>query len=225
MDGLTHALAGVTSPTTVKVVLGDTPELPQLGPQCLSLHAGDVQSCTGPLSASRPAFEEAEQTAASDTGSRYINVRPWFCSKVCTSIIGHYEVYAETGHITNEYARYLETVLAGALGLPAKVPLPPVQSDLHTALIAPTEGATLSGTQLLNALAPDTLRITKVEFRITGGNVHDKVLGIATPTLQGWIKSWDTATVPNGRYELQSVAFDSAGKSAISAPLTIDVRN
>jgi len=224
-QGLERALMAITAPKTTKVILGNIPRLSQLGPQCLSQHLDDVQACSQAASGSSPAYQRAEQTAASITRSRYVDVTPWFCSRYCTSIIGHFGVYAEAAHVTNSYARYLETVLASALGLTPKVALPPVKPDLHTVLALPKNGATLSGTEPLDAGAVDNVRVTKILFRITGGTLSHQVLGVGMPSIEGWIYLWNTTTVPNGAYELQSIAFDSAGKSALSRAVAITVGN
>ena len=40
---------------------------------------------------------------------------PWFCSRVCTPVIGRYVVYMDQFHVTATYARYLSVVLGQAL--------------------------------------------------------------------------------------------------------------
>ncbi len=224
-QGLERSLSAVTAPKTSKVVLGNIPRLAKLGPECLSQHLDDVPACSQPSSGSLPAYQRAEKIAASVTRSRYVDVMPWFCSRYCTSIIGHFEVYAEAGHVTNAYAQYLESELANALGLKGQVALPPVKPDLHTAMALPKNGATLSGTEAIDAGATDNVPITKILFRITGGGLSHQVLGIGKPSLEGWILLWNTTTVPNGAYELQSMAFDSAGKTALSRTVAITVDN
>jgi hypothetical protein len=54
-------------------------------------------------------------------GVDYINTIPWFCSKVCTVVIGSYIVYenTDTNHITATWAKFLRVVLADALHLPS----------------------------------------------------------------------------------------------------------
>ena len=43
---------------------------------------------------------------------------PWFCSTTCNDIIDNIVVYKDSDHITATYSRYLENVLAAALGFP-----------------------------------------------------------------------------------------------------------
>ena len=113
--GLTRTLQ-VSDPYTRRVVLGNIPMLPRSGPTCLSANLGNVQACSAPLSASQPALIAAERAAAAASGSAYIDPMPWFCTGTCTAIVAHYEVYLDDFHITGTYAKYLQNVLATALG-------------------------------------------------------------------------------------------------------------
>ena len=115
-QGLTQALSAVTASKTRKVVLGDIPITPHMNPNCLARHSGDVRACWGYLDAYYRSMSVAEQAAATATGSDYVNVTPWFCSTTCTDIIDNIVVYKDDDHITATYSRYLETVLAAALG-------------------------------------------------------------------------------------------------------------
>jgi hypothetical protein len=51
------------------------------------------------------------------------------------------------------------------------------------------------------------------------------VVGTATATPYGWIATWNTTTVPNGNYTLQSVATDAGGTTAMSPGITVTVSN
>jgi hypothetical protein len=97
-----------------------------------------------------------------------------------------------------------------------------------TAVLAPASGATLKGTSALldaSASAASGLTITKVQFALTGGTYSKSVIGTATPSLYGYLYSWNTTTVPSGTYTLQSLASDSAGTSTYSAGVTVTVGN
>ena len=48
--------------------------------------------------------------------------------------------------------------------------------------------------------------VTQVQYEVTGGTLNHSVIGTATPTYYGWLAKWNTTTVPNGIYTLQSVA-------------------
>ena len=45
------------------------------------------------------------------------------------------------------------------------------------------------------------------------------------PLIYGWIADWNTRTVPNGTYTLQSVAYDAEGFSTHSTGITVSVLN
>jgi hypothetical protein len=87
----------------------------------------------------------------------------------------------------------------------------------------PSNNATVFGTsQVLDAGASSG--VTQVQYEISGGTLTDSVIATATPTIYGWLAKWNTTTVANGTYTLQSVAT-SNGVSGTSAPVTISVNN
>ena len=94
-----------------------------------------------------------------------------------------------------------------------------------TTVTAPSSGATLSGTQPLIAAASDNAGVTRVEFAVSGKGLHKVVIADATSTSNGWTGSWDTTSVRNGTYRLQSLAYDPEGFSTYSSPVTITVAN
>lgn len=87
----------------------------------------------------------------------------------------------------------------------------------------PSNNAIVSGTsQVLDAGASSG--VTRVQYEISGGTLTDSAIATATPTIYGWLAKWNTTTVANGTYTLQSVAT-SNGVSGTSAPVTISVTN
>ena len=60
---------------------------------------------------------------------------------------------------------------------------------------------------------------------LTGGALNDVLIGTATSTTYGWLYHWDSTSVANGAYFLQSVAYDTTGISATSAAIGITVKN
>jgi hypothetical protein len=120
-----------------------------------------------------------------------VDVNPWFCSRTCPAIIGPYEVYVDSAHITNTYARVLEGVLTDALRLPRLQPLKGAEPDLHTSMVRPADRAVIAGDQPLAARATDNVPVTKVEFQLTNGT-SVRTLS-AKKTLYGWIVVWKTA--------------------------------
>ena len=80
-------------------------------------------------------------------------------------------------------------------------------------VLVPANGATLSGTAAtLDASASNA---TSVEFWLFGGTYgySGHLVGTATPTIYGWLYSWNTTTVPNGSYVLLSEAFGPGGST------------
>jgi hypothetical protein len=96
-----------------------------------------------------------------------------------------------------------------------------------TSIIAPSDGATLSGPEVfLDARANDYgIGLTKLQFVLSGAGYPRTVIGSATDTRIGGVLSWNTTTVPNGIYSLQSLATNAAGRSSYSAAITIKVKN
>ena len=92
-----------------------------------------------------------------------------------------------------------------------------------TTVVLPSNAATLSGSQYLDATASPG--VTQVQYEVTGGKLSDAVIATATPTIYGWVAGWNSTTVPNGTYTLQSVASYAGGVSGSSSPITITVNN
>jgi hypothetical protein len=103
-------------------------------------------------------------------------------------------------------------------------------APLHSQVLVPSSGSSVSGTTVLNASAIPGVTVSGVQFELNGGSLSDQVVGTATPTLYGWIAQWDTTTVPNGTYTLQSVAtatqFPLASLITVTSPgITVTVNN
>jgi hypothetical protein len=92
-----------------------------------------------------------------------------------------------------------------------------------TAVVLPSNGATLSSSQYFDAMASPG--VTKVQYELSGGGLIDSVIATATPTIYGWLAAWNTTTVPNGSYTLQSIASYAGGVSGVSPGVTITVTN
>ena len=98
-------------------------------------------------------------------------------------------------------------------------------TQYFTRVVLPADGATLAGASNLDALAADAPGVTNVIFEVTGGTRSNQVVATATPTLYGWLAKWNTASVSNGTYSLQSVATDAANNTDTSEPITVTVNN
>jgi Bacterial Ig domain/Pentapeptide repeats (8 copies) len=100
-------------------------------------------------------------------------------------------------------------------------------TQFFTRVLLPPDGATLAGAPYLDALAADAPGVTNVVFELSGGpsNLSDQVIATATPTYYGWLAKWNTTSVPNGTYTLQSVATDTVAETTTSSPITVTVNN
>lgn len=87
-----------------------------------------------------------------------------------------------------------------------------------TSITAPAGGSTVSGTTTVAANATDDVGVAKVEFYL------DSVLQ-ATDTASPYEWAWDTTTATNGTHTLGSKAFDAAGNSGASDPVSVTVDN
>jgi SGNH domain (fused to AT3 domains) len=108
-------------PNARKVVLGSIP-YPRLGdgqaigPQCLAAHPTNVQACSTTYErAMAGTVAQGELMGAKQAGIRRIDPSPWFCSRVCTAVIGNMNVYVHGGHLSTTYATYISGVLQKAL--------------------------------------------------------------------------------------------------------------
>ena len=106
-------------------------------------------------------------------------------------------------------------------GLPTHQVFP----NLLTSVLIPSNGAKLSGTTVLDAAATDYLPVTKVEFLLTDETHHSTLIAGGYLTFYGWVAKWNTTSVADGTYTLQSVAYDSAGRKSQSKGVTITVNN
>ncbi len=121
-------------------------------------------------------------------------------------------------------------VVTAALSLTAAMSVLPAQvasaESPSTAVLVPSNNATVSGARvILDAGA--SAGVTQVQFEVSGGpaNLNDLVVATAVPTYYGWIAEWNSTTVANGSYSLQSVASLSGGRSVSSSRVTITVNN
>jgi peptidoglycan/LPS O-acetylase OafA/YrhL len=120
--GLEVTLDGLDVPKTRIVVLGNIPILPQNPPDCLSRHVSDIQACSGPVRTALTPFNQAEKAAADSAGVRYIGITSWFCSTVCTGVIGRYGVFVDQFHVGATYTYVLQDLLRQALHVPTAGP-------------------------------------------------------------------------------------------------------
>jgi hypothetical protein len=92
-----------------------------------------------------------------------------------------------------------------------------------TDVVRPTPDEQWGGSQYLAATASASLGIDKVVFHITGEG--RTVVEAARTYTYGWLARWDTTTVANGTYTVQSVAYGASGQVTTSAGVVVQVRN
>jgi hypothetical protein len=94
-----------------------------------------------------------------------------------------------------------------------------------TAVGLPANGATVSGSQYLDASASSG--VTQVQYELSGGpsNLVDQIISGSTRTYIGWLGGWNTTSVPNGTYTLNSVASYAGGVTGTSPAVTFTVAN
>ncbi len=86
-----------------------------------------------------------------------------------------------------------------------------------------SDGDTVSGSQYLDAGA--SAGVTSVKYELTGGSLNHTVIANASATNLGWLAAWNSTTVPNGSYTLQSIASYGGEVTGASAGITITVSN
>jgi hypothetical protein len=97
--------------------------------------------------------------------------------------------------------------------------------SLVTAVYLPRYGANVKGIVLLAASAASDFGITEVDFAIYGLNVRPITASAKHFGDYGWLAEWNTITLPNGRYIINSVASDAAGHQTESETVVAQVDN
>ena len=96
-------------------------------------------------------------------------------------------------------------------------PPPPADTQAPTVSISsPTSGATVMGTATILASASDNVGVTRVDYMVDG-NV------IAALSPPAYSLDWVSGTVADGPHTLTVRAYDAAGNTAVSAPVTVTV--
>ena len=145
-----------------------------------------------------------------------------------------YPVFGErTGFIRHAAqiakSRHLSVFASGATARSAE-DRPLIESLPASVVLRPRYGAKLRGDELLAATARETfgpfeIGVAKVDFQLTGGYLGRVIVGDARFTPYGWLDLWNTASVANGSYVLQSAATNSEGKTTDSVAVAVTVDN
>jgi poly(hydroxyalkanoate) depolymerase family esterase len=87
-------------------------------------------------------------------------------------------------------------------------------------LAFPGNGATVSGTIQLAAVASDDTGVASVEFRVDGTSIG---FGNASAQAGPWTLDWNTASVANGSHALSVIAQDARGNQSIDNDTSVVV--
>jgi hypothetical protein len=99
-------------------LVGGTPKLPRETGVCLSNGHPDLGDCAFPPGPGARMEARASFAAARAAGIGHVDASRWFCADdVCPSVVGHFITMRDSEHMTPDYARWLATPLATALGL------------------------------------------------------------------------------------------------------------
>jgi hypothetical protein len=83
----------------------------------------------------------------------------------------------------------------------------------------PANGATVSGTYVVNATVSDDVGVVGVQFKVNGQNLG------AEDREAPWARSWNTVNTADGTHTLQAVARDAAGNFTTSSAVSVVVNN
>jgi hypothetical protein len=86
-------------------------------------------------------------------------------------------------------------------------------------IIDPQQGATVSGIVSVSATAADDIGVVGVQLKVDGKPIGNELSALP------YVRSWDSATVPNGTHILTATARDAAGNATTSASVTVITNN
>jgi Bacterial Ig domain len=89
----------------------------------------------------------------------------------------------------------------------------------------PSNGSTVSGTAILDASVREYVKVTNIDYYLSGRSLPEKLVAQARPTSLGWFTEWNTTTVPNGSYTLRCVAVGTDGSRSPSSAIHVTVKN
>jgi hypothetical protein len=137
----------------------------------------------------------------------------------------------------NAGEQYTATISTAALAASGPALASPVSWSFTVApntaqVVTPSNGATLSGTTLLDGAATNPSAVTTFQYELTGGSYTNKAVATAKPTIYGWLAQesngtwgWDSPSVPNGTYTLSAVVTYNDGRVVTSPGVSITVSN
>jgi hypothetical protein len=102
-----------------------------------------------------------------------------------------------------------------------------ISPTLRTSIIAPARGSAITGSNVaVIASTAGTVKATSVRILLIRTPKNSgTVLGRATYAHSEWTFSWDSLAVPNGTYDLRSLATGTSGTIGISPAYPVTVEN
>jgi mannosyltransferase len=143
--------------------------------------------------------------------------RVWVVSDDSVPGVTHFEkVLVQDGYVVENYKQFNGSTL---LVYHSARPI--------TAVIVPSSGATLRGTGVTLIAIASAYQggISKIQFVLSGGSYAKTLIGTTSFTSFVAYLDWNSTSVPNGTYLLQSVATNGSGKISYSTAITINVDN
>ena len=184
---LTSLFGEISGKYTEKIFLGNIPLLSTVGTELPVDSSGRRSSLLDTCCSGVPTVLDQSRVLSrhSPFASRYIDPTPWFCSKVCTAIVGPYDVYMDRFHVTATYAAYLQNALAKRFSVQFRYPH--TSTSNISAAVGPPSKHPISGRYLLlgGAVLGDT-PVVKVEFQLSGNGLHNVLICGGTKSPYGW---------------------------------------
>jgi hypothetical protein len=114
IQGLRTSLQRLRRSGAVIVEIGNNPALSEDPGLCLTRPHADPTACVGTYQ--DPALNAAEAQTDRSMAARYVDISPWYCvDNRCPAIIDGRIAYQDHDHLSPQYVRDLEPVLAVAL--------------------------------------------------------------------------------------------------------------
>src|SRR5438132_480357 len=125
-----------------------------------------------------------------------------------------------SGKFVGWASNFNQSGVANIYAVPFAGPSSPDTTPPTVSMIAPSNGATVSGTAVtVSANASDNVGVVGVQFKLDGANLGAEV------TAAPYSFSWNTTLASTGAHLLTAVARDAAGNTATAAAVSVTVDN
>src|SRR5437899_5078080 len=125
-----------------------------------------------------------------------------------------------SGKFVGWASNFNQSGVANIYAVPFAGPSSPDTTPPTVSMIAPANGATVSGTAVtVSASASDNVGVAGVQFKLDGVNLG------AEDTVAPYSVSWNTTLAASGTHNLTAVARDAAGNTATAAAVGVTVDN